>query len=30
MNLACHVERSAFFFPDYPAISEGGTEISHR
>ena len=30
MNLACHVERSAFFFPDYPAISEGGTEISYR
>jgi long-chain acyl-CoA synthetase len=30
MNLACNLERSAFFFPDHPAISEGGTEISYR
>ena len=29
MNLATNLERSAFFFPDRPAISEGGTEISY-
>jgi long-chain acyl-CoA synthetase len=29
MNLATNLERSALFFPDRPAISEGGTEISY-
>jgi long-chain acyl-CoA synthetase len=29
MNLATNLERSALFFPDRPAISERGTEISY-
>jgi long-chain acyl-CoA synthetase len=29
MNLATNLERSAFFFPNQPAISEGGVEISY-
>lgn len=29
MNLATNLERSAQFFPDRPAISEGGVEISY-
>jgi len=30
MNLATNLERSAYFFPDRPAISEGGVETSYR
>jgi len=30
MNLANNLERSAFFFPNYPAISEGGSEITYN
>ncbi|MGB6063612.1 MAG: AMP-binding protein [Desulfomonilaceae bacterium] len=29
MNLSCNLERSALFFPDRPAVSEGGTEITY-
>lgn len=29
MNLAANLERSALFFPDRPAISEGGSELSY-
>ncbi len=29
MNLATNLERSAFFFPDRPAISEAGVDISY-
>ena len=29
MNLATNLERSAFFFPNQPAIREGGVEISY-
>jgi long-chain acyl-CoA synthetase len=29
MNLAVNLERSAFFFPDRPAVSEDGLEISY-
>jgi long-chain acyl-CoA synthetase len=30
MNIATNLERSAYFFSDRPAISEGGAEISYR
>jgi long-chain acyl-CoA synthetase len=30
MNLATNLERSAFFFPDRPAVSEGSQEITYR
>ena len=30
MNLATNLESAAFFFPDRPAISERGTEITYR
>ena len=30
MNLARNLERSAFYFPDRPALSEGSSEISYR
>ncbi len=30
MNLATNLEGSAFFFPDHPAISEGGIEITYK
>ena len=30
MNLANNLERSAFYFPDRPAVIEGDTEISYR
>ena len=29
MNLATNLERSAFFFPDRPAISEAGVDINY-
>ncbi|MGZ6193059.1 MAG: class I adenylate-forming enzyme family protein, partial [Syntrophales bacterium] len=29
MNLAANLETSAFFFPDHPALSEAGVEISY-
>ena len=29
MNLATNLEKSAFFFPDRPAISEGGSSITY-
>jgi long-chain acyl-CoA synthetase len=30
MNLANNLERSAFYFPDRPAVVEGDREISYR
>jgi long-chain acyl-CoA synthetase len=30
MNIAKHLERSAFFFPDRPAVVEEGREVSYR
>ncbi len=30
MNIAKHLERSAVFFPDRPAVCEGGRETSYR
>ncbi len=29
MNLAANLERSAFYFPNHPAVSERGTDISY-
>ena len=29
MNLSCNLERSALFFPDRPAASEGGADITY-
>ena len=29
MNIATHLERSALFFPDRPAISEGASVIDY-
>jgi len=29
MNIAANLERSAFFFPDHPAISEGGIDTTY-
>ncbi len=30
MNIATNLEGSAFFFPDHPAISEDGVEITYK